>query len=136
MVDAAGVPLAATVTAASAHDVTALLPTVTACPLPGFGTPGRTPRQRLGDRADRSAGHEGALRWLGIRPRLARPGAAHGSGPGRQRYVVGQTIAAIHQNRRLKVRYERRADIHQGFLTLAGVKVGWYRLAGRFRCKL
>jgi hypothetical protein len=47
--------------------------------------------------------------------------------------VVGQTIAAVHQNRRLKVRYERRPDIHQGFLTLAGVKVCWHRLAGRFR---
>jgi hypothetical protein len=128
MVDAAGVPLAATVSAANAHDVTGLLPTVVACPLPGYGTPGRTPRRLLGDRADRSAGHEAILRWLGIRPRFARPGQPHGSGLGRQRYVVEQTIAAIHQNRRLKVRYERRDDIHQAFLTLACVKICWYRL--------
>ena len=133
MVDAAGVPLAATVSAANAHDVTGLLPTVTACPLPGYGTPGRTPRRLLGDRAYRSAGHEAILRWLGIRPRFARPGQPHGSGLGRERYVVEQTIAAIHQNRRLKVRYERRDDTHQAFLTLACVKVCWYRLAGRFR---
>jgi hypothetical protein len=42
--------------------------------------------------------------------------------------VVEQTIAAVHQNRRLKIRYDRRADIHQAFLTLACIKVCWYRL--------
>jgi len=30
---------------------------------------------------------------------------------------------------RLKVRYERRADIHQAFLTLACIKLCSYRLA-------
>lgn len=37
--------------------------------------------------------------------------------------MVEQTFAAIHQNRSLKVRYEKRADIHQAFLTLACIKV-------------
>ena len=45
MVDREGVPLAATVSAANAHDIRGLLPTVTACPLPGYGTPSRRPRQ-------------------------------------------------------------------------------------------
>ena len=133
MVDAAGVPLAATVSAANAHGVTGLLPTGAACPLPGHGSPGRTPRQLLGDRADRPGGHDGVRRRRGIRPRFARPGVAHGSGLGRQRYVVEQAIAAVHQNRRLKVRSERRPDLRQAFLTLACVKVCWYPLAGRFR---
>lgn len=114
--------------AANAHDIRGLLPTVTACPLAGYGSPGRTPRQLLGDRAYRSRWHEGVLRWLGIRPRFARPGAPHGSGLGKHRWVVERTIAHVHQNRRLKVRYERRADIHQGFLTLACVRLCWLRL--------
>ena len=37
---------------------------------------------------------------------------------GRLRWVVERTIAWLHQFRRLRVRYERRADIHQAFLTL------------------
>jgi transposase len=34
------------------------------------------------------------------------------------RWVVERTIAWLHQFRRLRVRYERRADIHQAFLSL------------------
>jgi hypothetical protein len=128
MVDRAGVPLACRVSAANAHDVTMLLATVAACPLPGYGRAGRLPEELLGDRAYRSAGHEAVLRWMGVAPAFARPGAPHGSGLGKHRYVVERTIAAVHQNRRLKVRYERRSDIHQAFLTLACIKVCWYRL--------
>ena len=120
--------LAATVSAANAHDIRGLRPTVTACPLPEYGLPGRTPRRLLGDRAYRSWRYEGVLRWLGIRPRFARPGEPHGSGLGKHRRVVERTVARLHQNRRLKVRYERRADIHQGFLTLACIRLCWLRL--------
>ncbi|WP_149113943.1 hypothetical protein [Limnoglobus roseus] len=63
------------------------------------------------------------LRWSDIEPVLARRGTGHGSGLGTQRYVVEQALAAIHQNRRLKVRYDKRADIHQAFPTLACIKV-------------
>jgi len=131
MVDRTGIPLASRVSAANAHDVTLLLATVVACPLAGYGHPGRLPVELLGDRAYRSAGHEGILRWMGVEPVFARPGAPHGSGLGKHRYVVERTIAAVHQNRRLKVRYERRADIHQAFLTLACIKVCSYRLFNR-----
>jgi hypothetical protein len=129
MVDRAGVPLACQVSAANAADVTMLLPTVTACPLPGYGGPGRLPAELLADRAYDSDGHEALVRWLGIEPRFAQRGQPHGSGLGKDRYVVERTIAAVHQNRRLKVRYERRSDIHQAFLTLACIKICWYRLA-------
>jgi hypothetical protein len=129
MVDRDGVPLAARVGPANAHDVTALLATVVACPLPGFGRSGRLPVELLGDRAYDSDGHEAILRWMGIEPVFAQQGEPHGSGLGRHRYVVERTIAAVHRNRRLKVRYERRSDTHQAFLTLACIKVGWYRLA-------
>jgi transposase len=38
---------------------------------------------------------------------------------GRHRWVVERTLAWLARYRRLAVRYERRDDIHQAFLTLA-----------------
>jgi hypothetical protein len=128
MVDRNGVPLACRVSAANRPDICLLLATVVACPLPRSGEPGRMPAELLGDRAYDSQAHEDLLRWMGIEPVFAQRGEPHGSGLGKDRYVVERTIAAVHQNRRLKVRYERRSDIHQAFLTLACIKVCWYRL--------
>ncbi len=122
-------PLAALVTAANVHDVAVMLAVLVACPLAGYGGPGRLPARLLGDRAYDSRGHEDIVRWMGIEPAIAQQRTGHGSGLGRERYVVEQTVAAVHQNRRLKVRYDRRSDIHQAFLTLACIKVCWYRLS-------
>jgi transposase len=46
------------------------------------------------------------------------PQTPHGSGLGKQRWVVERTIAWLHQYRRLRVRYERRDDIHEAFLAI------------------
>ena len=54
-----------------------------------------------------------------MRPVVARRKIPHRSGLGRQRWVVERTIAWLHQFRRLRVRYERRADVHEAFLSLA-----------------
>lgn len=121
MVDRSGVPLACRVSAANRPDVRLLLATVVACPVPGYGGLGR-PEELYADRAYDSEAHDALLRWMGVGPRFAQRGEAHGSGLGKVRYVVERTIAAVHQNRRLKVQYERRGDIHQAFLTLACVK--------------
>lgn len=60
------------------------------------------------------------LVWAqGIRPVIARRGVAHGSGLGVHRWVVERTIAWFHGFRRLRVRWERRGDIHEAFLDLA-----------------
>lgn len=133
MVDGRGVPLACVVSAANVHDVRRLLPTVVACPLGRHGTTQRLPARLYGDRAYGSAGHEALLRWIGIEPVFAHRGTEHGSGLGRVRYVVERTIANVHQNRRLKVRYERRSDIHQAFLTLACIKICWNRLPKKLK---
>lgn len=126
--DRTGIPLAAKVSAANVNDVVMLLGVVVACPLSGYGEAGKVPEELYADRAYDSQAHEAIVRWLGIEPKFAQRGAPHGSGLGKHRYVVERTIAAVHQNRRLKVRYERRSDIHQAFLTLACVKICWYRL--------
>jgi transposase len=120
LTDGWGIPLAALVTGAHRHDVTQLLPLLQAIP-PVRGTrgrPRRRPRRVQGDRGDDSAPHRQALRARGITPVLARRGTAHGSGLGLYRWVVERTLAWLPQWRRLRVRYERRADIHEAFLTL------------------
>ncbi len=49
------------------------------------------------------------------------------------RWIVEQTIALLHQYRRLAVRWERRVDIHYGFLDLASAMLCWRRLGNQTR---
>jgi transposase len=118
--DAQGIPLAALLTAANAHDVTQLVPLVGAMP-PVRGKPGR-PRQRpgrgYGDRAY-------ALRARGITPMLAQRRTEHGSGLGVYRWVVERTLAWLHQFRRLRIQYERLPEIHEAFLTIGCALICW-----------
>ncbi|MFF4727211.1 transposase, partial [Streptomyces mirabilis] len=72
--------------------------------------------------ADRGYDHDKYRRLLwqrGIRPVIARRGEEHSSGLGIFRYVVERTIAWLHGYRRLRIRWERRDDIHEAFLNLA-----------------
>lgn len=118
--DAQGVPLSAQVTAANVHDSRQLQPLVLAIPaLRGkAGRPRQRPEIVQGDRAYSSRAHRRWLRRRGITGRLACKGWPHGSGLGKTRWVVERTLSWLHQFRRLRIRYERRADIHQAFLTL------------------
>jgi transposase len=58
------------------------------------------------------------LRRRGITPRSARRSVDARARLGRHRWVVERTFAWLNRFRRLTVRYERRADIHQAFLVL------------------
>ena len=60
-----------------------------------------------------------ALRERGITPSNTRRGVAHGSGLGHVRWVVEQTFVWLHQFKRLRIRYEVRADLHLGLLQSA-----------------
>jgi transposase len=84
------------------------------------GRPRRRPKRLLGDGAYHSRRHRLELRARGISAAISRPKQPRGSGLGRERWVVERTIAWLHQYRRLRVRYERRADIHEAFLKIAG----------------
>jgi transposase len=84
------------------------------------GRPRRRPRRLLGDGAYHSRRHRRELRARAIQAAISRPKQQHGSGLGTQRWVVERTISWLHQYRRLRVRYERRADIHEAFLRIAG----------------
>jgi transposase len=103
------------------NDIEELIPLVDHIP-PIRGKPGR-PRQKpdrvLGDRGYESEPHRRRLRQRGIEPVLATRNTEHGSGLGIYRWVAERTLAWLHQFRRLRIRYERRDDIHAGFMTLA-----------------
>ena len=121
LTDGHGVPLATATTAANVNEVTQLRGLVEAIP-PVRGKPGR-PRRRP-DRlyGDRGYDSEPERRWLrrrGIEPFLARRGTEHGSGLGVYRWVVERTLSWLHAKRKLRVRTDRRTDIHQAFLSLA-----------------
>jgi len=113
--------MAAILTGANRHDVTQLLPLVDA--VPGVRGKRGHPRRRFrivqGDRAYDSQPHRRQLRKRGSRPLLARRRTPHGSGLGVYRWVVERAESWLHQNRHLKLRYDRRDDIHEAFLAIA-----------------
>jgi transposase len=121
LTDGGGVPLQIELSAANTPDIKHLASLITHIPQVR-GKPGR-PRSRPdrlhGDRAYHSKFADALLSWLGIEPQIAKRGTAHGSGLGKFRWVVERTISWLHQYRRLRVRYERRDDIHEGFLACA-----------------
>jgi transposase len=59
-----------------------------------------------------------ALTRRRIKVRIARKGVDSSARLGRHRWVVERTLAWLNRYRRLTVRDERRADIHDAFLTL------------------
>ena len=109
------------ITGGNRNDVTQLLPLVDAIPpIRGLrGRPRRRPRQLLADRGYDYDIYRRQLRDRGITPRIARRGVPHGSGLGKQRWVVERGFAWLHAYKRLRTRYERRADLHLGLLRLA-----------------
>jgi len=110
--------------------VTQLLPLVERIPLVAgkVGHPRCRPEKVQGDRAYDSMYHRVMLSCYRIQPVLAQRKTEHGSGLGVYRWVVERTLSWLHQNRRLRVRYERRPDIHEAFLTLGCVMICWNAL--------
>jgi transposase len=73
----------------------------------------RRPDALLADRGYDHARYRRLLRQRGTHPVIARQGEPHGTGLGIFRYVVERTIAWLHGFRRLRIRWERRDDIHE-----------------------
>jgi transposase len=84
----------------------------------------------LGDRGYDAEAIRQGLCERGILPLLAMRNTEHGSGLGRWRWVVERTFAWLNQFRRLRVRYEKRADIHEAFLALGCILICWRFLDG------
>jgi len=92
------------------------------------GRPRRRPDRVCTDRGYDYEDRRRQLRQRGITPEIARRNTEHGSGLGRYRWVVERTFAWLHQFKRLLVRYERRADIHEAFLAIGCCIVYYQRL--------
>lgn len=89
------------------------------------GRPRRRPAKLHADLGFASRANRAALRRRGIAPRIARKGIESRERLGRWRWVAERDIAWLHRFRRLRIRDDRRADIHQAFLTLASILSLW-----------
>jgi transposase len=83
-----------------------------------LGRPRRRAERLLADRGYDFDKYRRALWARGVKPVIARRETEHGSGLGAQRWVVERGFAWLHNFRRLRTRYERRAELHLAFLEL------------------
>ena len=92
-------------------------------------------RPRIDDRAALTGNFSRCrktLRKRGITARIARRGVEPSERLGRHRWVVERTLLSwLNRFRRLKVRYERRDDIHQAFPNIGCALICW-RYVQRF----
>lgn len=95
------------------------------------GRPRKRPKKLHADKAYDFPRCRKALRRRGIIHRIARRGIESSERLGRHRWVVERTLSWLNRFRRLKVRYERRDDIHQAFLDIGCALICW-RYVQRF----
>ena len=123
-----GIPLVAALTGANVHDVKVALAVVQAIPpIQGRrGRPRRRPQRLYGDKGYDSNPLRQALREMGIQPEIARRRTKDRLG--KYRWVVERAFSWINQFRRLRIRYERLAEIHLAFLYLGCAVICWRKL--------
>ena len=92
------------------------------------GRPKWKPGKVHADKGYDSAKNRNVLRMLGITPRIARRGIESKERLGLHRWVVEQTFSHVHQFRRLSVRWERKAEMHEAFMLLACALICFRRL--------
>lgn len=93
------------------------------------GRPRKRPDEVLADRAyDAEEKIRRPLRQRRVIPRIAKRNTGHGSGLGQYRYVVEAAFDWLFNQRRLRVRYEKRDDIHQAFLIIGCLLICWRRI--------
>ena len=120
-------------TGANVHDSQQAIPLIDAIPAikQPRGGRRRRPEKVFGDKAyDAEAKIRHALRERGIQPPIAKRNTEHGSGLGKHRCVVEGVFAWLFKQRRLRVRYEKRDDIHTAFLILGCLLICWNRVQG------
>ncbi|GGR09111.1 hypothetical protein GCM10010195_74550 [Kitasatospora griseola] len=117
-------------TAANVNDVTQTLALVDGIPpVAGrVGHPRHRPDALLGDKGYDSNPNRRELCKRRILPVISRKGSRDIIGLGKLRYVVERTFAQLHQFKRLAVRWERRLDLHNAFVSLACALICWRRL--------
>ena len=118
--DRGGIPLAVRLTGANRHDSRVFEELIDA--VPAIRCPSGQRRKRPAKlHADKAYDIPRCRRFLHrrrIKVRIARKGIESSARLGRHRWVIERTLAWLARYRRLTIRYERRVDIHQAFLTL------------------
>lgn len=134
LVDGGGIPLAVMLTGAEVHDskvFNRLLDGVE--PVKGpRGRPRKRPEKLHADKGYDYPRCRSFLRRRGIKARIARRGVETSERLGRHRWIVERTLAWLSCYRRLTIRYEKRADMHEAFLELGCALVCFNRLLKRF----
>ena len=127
MVDRNGTPLGVTISGANVHDMKMFIETLDAViPVKGRrGRPRKRPMKLHGDKGYDYDEIRDELWRRGIIPRIARRGIESSERLGRYRWVAERTFSWLNRYRRLKVRYERREDIHLAFLQIGCALICW-----------
>jgi len=120
VVDRRGTPLGVRLSPANRHDSLMLAPTLDAVPgiRRGRGRPRKRPDKLHADKAYDGRRCRAECRARSITPRIARRGVDSSERLGQHRWIVERTFAWLNRFRRLAIRYERRADVHEAFVTL------------------
>jgi IS5 family transposase len=93
------------------------------------GRPRKRPKKLHADKGYDFRRCREALRRRGIKIRIGRRTVDSSERLGRYRWVVVErTLSWLNRYWRLKVRYERRADVHQAFLELGCALICWNHL--------
>jgi transposase len=120
LTDRAGIPLVARISGANRHESVLFEEMIDAVP-PIKGPSGhrrKRPAKLHADKAYDVPRCRRALTRRRIKVRIARKGRDSSARLGRHRWVVERTLAWLSRFRRLAIRYERRDDIHEAFLSL------------------
>jgi transposase len=88
-----------------------------------LGRPRRRPDKLHADKGYDAAHCRAACRARRVTPRLARRKIESSEKLGRYRWVVERTFAWLTRFRRLRIRDERRADMHLAFLQLGCILI-------------
>lgn len=121
VVDATGIPLVVQVSGANRHDSMMFEKCIDALPtVRGLrGRPRRWPSKLHADKGYDYVRCREHLHSHGITSRVARQGIESGKRLGKHRWVVERTHAWFAGFGKLRIRFERRLDIHRALLTLA-----------------
>ena len=120
VVDAHGIPLAATLTSTNRPDIAELEKAVDAVPpVRGKrGHPRKRPKRLLGDRGYDSDPHQRKMRRRGRLARFGRRRAPHGSGLGEARWLVERFFSWYHRSGRLRIRTDILSKMHRPLMML------------------
>ena len=122
IVDGNGTPLGIVLSGANVNDNKRLEAVIDAIPDVRSGQRGRPrfrPKKLYADKGYDSRECRGILSSRGIVHRIARRGVESSEKLGWHRWVVERTHSWMNQFRRLRTRYEKRADIHLAFVLIA-----------------